>query len=207
MLQQTPTTTQTGLDLSTPRKVATLQSDDNSPAEVSAQITLTGLVGTGMIQITEVELTSPTVTTISATIPLDGKTTLSFESSRKMAAAAADVEVYVEDLNDVSVSVKAVTDVFIELSANSTIVLDATTQLLMNWHRCDLMQLTDGETRVPGATLVVTANADGTGLMNRVVVNSNGEGVLFLPAGTYYRWGQHTTYKFVNPQVFTIPVP
>jgi len=207
MIQQTPPTVTANLDLTTARKIATLHSDANDPAEVTAAITVSNLNVGSRIRVIEVDLTNPNVTTTTFTKDMDGETTLSFAVSRKLPAAAADIDVYIEDLLDLTTTARTVVSVFIEMGSDSITVLDATSQLLMNWIKVDLMQLTEGETRVPGAVLTVTTQSDGQGVTYRVTVDSNGEGIAFLKAGTYYRWGQHRTFKFVNPQVFTVTAP
>ena len=200
MVTQTPQAISTNLDLSTNRLIATLHADSSMAATVIAAVTVSNLNGSGVIRVTEVDKgQTPNVTSRSFEKSMDGETTLAFNVARTMAAGYGDVEVWIEDTADVSTAAKVVVTVYLDVGSATPLVLDATSQLLQNWYLVDLMQLTVGETRVPGAVLTVTTANDGTGLVVRVTADSNGKAIAFLPAGNFYRWGQHRTFQFVNP--------
>jgi len=76
--------------------------------------------------------------------------------------------------------------------------------LVAGWRLVDLLNLTEGDTRVAGATLTVTNTDAGEGVVARVVSDAQGLARLFLLPGTYYRWAQHTEFSFTNPHEFVV---
>ena len=84
------------------------------------------------------------------------------------------------------------------------VITDSSVMLIEGWRLVDLFNLTEGEQRVAGATLTITNNSNGTGVVTRAVSNDQGVARIWLMPGTYYRWAQHTQFTFDNPFEFEV---